>query len=126
MRERSIRYNRTKLDIIALTLLVTAEICFYRIGTLNFYFLMTGFGIVVGLFVAGIRYIHRCVNIKRFPVWLIAIYGMFVINGFFRLQIGTFTWDTIFYRFVENLAMYFLFRDIIREENNRKKNKRIR
>lgn len=117
MREISIVYSRTKLDIMALTLLVTAEICFYRIGTLHFYFLMTGFGIVVGLFVAGIRYVHRYVNMKSFPVWLIAIYGMFVINGFFRLQIGTFTWDTIIYRFVENIAMYFLFRDIIREDN---------
>jgi O-antigen ligase len=119
MQEKSTASSRIKLDIVALTLLVTAEICFYRIGTLNLYFIMTGFGIVVGLFIAGIRYIHRSVNIRRFPVWLIVIYGMFVINGFFRLQIGTFTWDTIFYRFIENLAMYYLFRDIVRENSKK-------
>ena len=119
MQEKSVDHNRTKLDIVALTLLITAEICFYRIGTLNFYLFMTGFGIVVGLFVAGIHYINRFVNIKRFPVWLIVFWIIYLINGLFRLQCGTFPWDTVIYRFVEILAMYFLFRDIVRDDKKK-------
>ena len=115
MSERNIVHNRTKIDIVALTLLITAEICFYRVGTLSLYFIMTGFGVIVGLFVVGIRYMNRMVNVRRVPIWLISIYGMFFINGIFRLQTGTFTWDTLLYRFIENLAIYYLVKDIVKD-----------
>ena len=119
MRENRNRYSRTSLDVVALALLITAEICFYRVGTLTLYFLMTGFGVIVGIFVVGTRYISRKINPQNFPIWLIVVYSIFLLNGFLRLQRGVFPWDTIVYRFVENLAMYFLFRDLVREEKTK-------
>ena len=86
MRENRIRYSRTSLDIVALVLLITAEICFYRVGTLTLYFLMTGFGIIVGILVVGTRYINRKINPRSFPIWLIVIYSIFLLNRFFRLH----------------------------------------
>ena len=119
MSKRNIVHNRTKIDIFALTLLLTGEICFYRVGTLKLYLPMTGFGLIIGLLVAGTRYVNRMVNLKRIPIWLIAVYGMFFINGFFRLQTGTFPWDNILYRFVENIAIYYLFKDIVKNNNSK-------
>lgn len=119
MSERKIVHNRTKIDIAALTLLLTAEICFYRVDTINTYFLLSGFGIISGLVIAFTHYMRRLINVKRFPVWLICFWIIYLANGLFRLQRGTFSWDTTVYRFAEILAMYFLFRDIVSEDETK-------
>ena len=119
MSERNNVHNRTTINIAALTLLITAEICFYRVDTIAIYFLLSGFGIITGLAVAFTRYMSRVINIKRFPVWLICFWIIYLIYGLFRLQKGTFSWDTTIYRFAEILAMYFLFRDIVNDDKYR-------
>jgi hypothetical protein len=115
MSEKYIVHNRTKLYITALTILLAAEICFYKLETINLYLIMTGFGILIGIFMIGLDHLHLLINIKRFPIWLITFWIIYFFNGFFRLQRGTFPWDTALYRPVEILAMYFLFSNIVRD-----------
>ena len=74
---------------------------------------------ISGLVVAFTRYINRVVNIRRFPVWLICFWIIYLAYGLFRLQRGTFPWDTTVYRFAEILALYFLFRDIVSDDKTK-------
>lgn len=111
--------GKCSLEVAAVTLLLIAEICFYRIGSLNLYFPMTGFGIIVGVLWIGLRYWSRYLNVKSFPFWLTLIYLLFLFSGFFRLQKGDFPWDNIVYRYIENLAMYYLFRKILSTDENK-------
>lgn len=111
--------KRINLELISLTLLLIGEICFYKADTINVYFLCTGVCILVGMFKLLQRIMTGKVSINTFPIWLIAVYLIYFVNGLLRLQRGDFAWDTLLYRMIESLSIYFIVRDIFRSDKNK-------
>lgn len=98
----------------ALTALLIGEICFYRIETIYIYWCLTGFGILTGVVLYGLPNFKFKIKVSSFCFWVNAVYLMYMVNGLFRLKSGSFSWDTILYRYIECMGIYFLAKKIAR------------
>ena len=105
--------RNNNLGVLALTVLLIGEICFFRIETIYIYWCLTGFGILTGVVLFGLPNFRLRFKVNSFCFWISVVYLMYMFNGLFRLKSGSFSWDTMLYRYIECIGIYFLTKKIV-------------
>lgn len=90
--------------LAGIVLILVSAICFYSKENVNVFILVSLIG--MGFLAAEVLYIDWRVVVSPCIVWLLSIYGMFTINGLFRLRTGDYNWDFMFFTCIENILLY--------------------
>lgn len=109
--------NKYYVNIIALTLLMIGETCFYTANTIKIYILFTGTGILIA-FVNNIKRFTFRIKKDSFILWITGIYILYLLYGLMFLRAGTFSMFSIVYRYIEGIALYYLISGILLIEFN--------
>ena len=106
-----------QLSVLGLVTLMTAEICFYTSKTMNLYWLLTLFSLSVA-FLSFIRTFNGKLRINNCIIWLTAVYSMYMFYGFFFLRRGVFSWEILFFRYIEGITLYVLLGNVLRVKDD--------
>ena len=107
--------KRINPDCISVTLILVGEICFYTIDSLYLYWMLTGFGMAIGILHNMPRFSFKIAK-DNFVVWVCIMYFIYFVYGLFFLQKGEFPWDTIGYRLIEIIALYLAISNIFAKD----------
>ena len=102
-------------NLIAITLILIAEICFFTMDTITYYWILSAIGMGI-IFVKNLNKFQFKVKKSNLVLWLLFLYGMYFVYGFCFLRKGDFPWDTLAYRLLENIALYIAIRQELNSE----------
>ncbi|MBR2741313.1 O-antigen ligase family protein [Candidatus Saccharibacteria bacterium] len=105
------------LSIISIML---AEICFYKSGAMPLYTILITIGLILTVLCAIMKdNLKQKYNYKFFFVWVILVYAMYFIYGFFIRKSDTFSWDSLLLRLIENISLYICLDYLIMSDNTK-------
>ena len=107
----SLNRKEINYDCISLILIFIGEVCFYTLDKIFLYLFITGVGVIIGLFHNRNR-VYSKIEKDNFIIWVFIMFSIYFIYGFFFLQKGVFTWDTLGYRFIEIITLYLTMSNI--------------
>lgn len=102
------------INVIAITLIMVAEICFFKVDSIRIYWMLSAGGMLLS-FANNFKYFTTIIRKNSLLLWLIPIYIIYFIYGFLFLQKGQFNWDTLLYRMVESIALYYASTGILKK-----------
>lgn len=99
--------NPIDLNSIGLTLILFANICFYNQKMVFLFRIISALGIIC-IFISFLVKKQLLLHKKSYPIWIFTIYSMFIFYQVFALRAGDFNWDTLIWRAVESLCIYYV------------------
>lgn len=105
-----------QVHMIVLTLLIIDNICFYTEDTLIIYLILALVSLLLEFSTVLFSFTLHRLHINSCIIWLLAIYGIFTYNGLLRLKFGTYNWDMMLFTCVQNIAIYFALKSILKSD----------
>ena len=105
------------IDNIGLILILFSEICLYNKQMVSLFLIVNGLGMVM-VFLSLINKRRFIIYKKSYPIWLTFIYFLFLFYQFVALRAGNATWDTLLWRYFENLCIYSVIINDLRENKD--------
>lgn len=96
---------------LCIAIILFATVCLWQADTLMIY-LMIGFFVaaIVVLLVAFTHVSLVSVFTSKFFLWLSVCYALILLNGIYRLKVGTFNWDFLAFSYVLSVLLLLLFK----------------
>lgn len=102
------------LGATGLTLILFANICLFNQKMAYLFWIISALGITLAIISTVVRS-RLVLRIKRYPLWIITIYSMFIAYQVFALRAGDFNWDTLIWRGVESVCIYSVIMNALRQ-----------
>ena len=113
---KNIKIIKSQLYYLALVCILLGNLCFYDMESMNIYIIMCGGGIGITFLVKLISE-GRHFRFGKGFLWLTAVYGMYMIYGFWFIRTGEYNWDSILFHYLGGVAIYYILSDFAMKEN---------
>lgn len=101
-------------NILAIIMIIIAELCFYTASSINLYLILSLSGILLSL-IYNLKYATFRIRKNSFIFYIFSILLIFLFNGVFLLQAGIFSVSKTIFRMMECIFLYISISSVIKE-----------
>lgn len=113
---KSFERKYISLVCLGITLILVANVCFYKEDTIPNYIMISGFGMAIIMF----RYFRQTkykIWFDKFMKWISALYIIYLVYGLLFSNGGLFNGDMFIFTYVSNIVLYIALRMIFQYDN---------